>query len=77
MFLPFRPTVPGPGRQHNEPFLAQVFSETTLSFASLEPLIDFLAYLEPELRLKTAFLTKIKKLQEKGDLPSNSKLGQL
>jgi len=40
----------GPGRQSNGPILGlKFFLETRLSSESLEPLIDFLAYLGPKL----------------------------
>jgi len=41
----------GPGCQPSEPFLTS-FLVATLSSESLEPLIDFLAYLGPKLWLK-------------------------
>jgi len=40
-------------------FFAQVFVETRLSSESLEPLIGFLAYLEPKLCHKTQKVVKI------------------
>jgi len=51
------PSLRGPGRQSNESIVSLKFcSETRLSYESLEPLIDFLAYLE----LKN-YTTKTKK----------------
>jgi len=38
---------------------AQVFVETRLSYGSLEPLIDFLAYLEPKLCHKNQKVVKL------------------
>jgi len=46
----FWPTLRGHGRQSNEPiFSLKFFFKTRLSSESLEPLIGFLAYLEPKL----------------------------
>jgi len=72
MILPFWPNLPGPWRQTNEPFFRiKPCLETRLTFASLEPLIDFLANLEPELWPKKPIFHKNKKLQETCDFPSN------
>jgi len=62
MFSPFWPSLPGLGRQPNEPFLAHLFLETGLKSASLEFLIGFLSYLETKLRLKNPIFDKNKKL---------------
>jgi len=46
----FRPSLRGPGRQSNWPIVSlKLFLETRLSYKSLEPLIDFLAYLDQKL----------------------------
>ena len=45
--------------------LAEVFLESKISSESLEPLIDFLAYLEPKLWQKKQFLAKIKKFHKR------------
>jgi len=42
----FWPILPGPGRQPNGPFMAEVFLKSRLSSESLEPLIGILPYLE-------------------------------
>ena len=48
-----------PGRELNEPFFVLKFClETRLSSESLEPLIGFLAYLEPKLWLKNTLFDK-------------------
>ena len=56
MFFKFLPTLPGLRRQSNESFIwlkkfiwLKLFLKTTRSSASLEPMIDLLACLEPEL----------------------------
>ena len=50
---------PMPGRELNEPFFVLKFClETRLSSESLEPLIGFLAYLEPKLWLKNTLFDK-------------------
>ena len=54
-------------------FLAQVFLETGIWSESLELLTGFLANLEQKLWLKKQFLTKIKTLHERYDLPSQGK----
>ena len=44
------PSLRGSGRQSNEPTVSLKFClETRLSYESLEPLIDFLAYLDQKL----------------------------
>jgi len=45
------PKLRGPGRQSNGPIVSLkfFFLETRLSYESLEPLIDFLAYLDKKL----------------------------
>jgi len=49
-FLFFWPNFCVPADQSNEPILSlKFFFETMLSSESLEPLIGFLAYLEPKL----------------------------
>ena len=48
----------GPGRQPNDPFLAQGCFEARLSSGSLESLIGFYEYLEPTLWLKKHKLSK-------------------
>jgi len=49
----FRPSWRGPGRQSNEPIVSLKFLlKTRLSYESLEPLIDFLAYLDQKLHHK-------------------------
>ena len=54
------PTLPGPGGQSNGPtFWPNLFLETRLSYESLEPLIGFLAYLDPNLCLKNQKVVKI------------------
>jgi len=59
--FPFWRQLSGPVRQANEPFFwFKIFLETRWSSASLKPLIDLLAYLDPELWLKKTFFTKIK-----------------
>jgi len=45
--------------------------ETKRSSASSEPLIDLLAYLEPELWPKNPVLHKIQKLQKKHESPTD------
>ena len=64
MFSRFWPILPRPGRQSNAPFFRSRFFWNWLWSASLEPLIDLLAYLEPNLWLKKQFLTKIKVSQK-------------
>ena len=47
------PSLRGPGRQSNELIVSlKFFLETRLSYESLEPLIDFLAYLDKKLYQK-------------------------
>jgi len=58
MFSLFWPSLPGPERQPNEPFFGHVFLETRLKSKSLEPLIGFLAYLEPKVCLKDLICDK-------------------
>jgi len=65
MFSPFWPSIPGPWRQPNKLFLAQVCLETMLSSAFVEPLIGFLAYLEPKLWLKNPIFDENKKVPRK------------
>ena len=49
------PSLRGPGRESNEPIVSRKFClETRLSYKSLEPLIDFLAYLDQKLHHKKA-----------------------
>ena len=46
-FFFYWPSLRGPGRQSNGPIVSPKFViETRLSYESLEPLIDFLAYLD-------------------------------
>jgi len=59
---------PAPGANPMSQFLVQVFLETRLSAESLEPLIGFLAYLEPKLWPKIQTLVKI-------CTPTNANLG--
>jgi len=67
----FWPTLTGPGRQSHRPkFWRKLFLETTRSPASIEPLLDLLACLEPKLWPKTAFCPKIRKLQKMHEFPS-------
>ena len=59
VFFPFWRNLPGSGRQTNELiFWLKVFFESRLSIGSLEPLIGFLAYLEPKLWLKNRVFDK-------------------
>jgi len=54
------PTLPGLRRQCNEPmFSLMLFWETRLSSKSLEPLIDFLAYLQPKLWITNQKVVRI------------------
>ena len=53
------PTLHGPGRPSNGPtFWPKYFYETRLSHESLEPLIDFLAYLDEQLCHKNQKVVK-------------------
>jgi len=62
-FATFWPSSPGRGRQDREAFFWIKFVlETRLRSASSEPLIDFLAYLEPKLWHKIQKLVKISTL---------------
>jgi len=62
VFLDFWPTLTGPERQSNgSKFYYKLFLETTWSSASIDPLIDLLACLEPTLWPKNHFATKIRK----------------
>jgi len=54
--------------------LAQFFWETRPKSASLEPLIDLLAYLEPKLGFKNPVFDKIQKVSKKYNLFSQGKL---
>jgi len=51
------PSLRGPGRQSNEPIIRSSFSR--LSYESLEPLIDFLAYLDQNVCHKNQKVDKI------------------
>ena len=54
------PSLRGPGRQSNELIVSlKFFLETRLSYESLEPLIDFLAYLDQKLYHKNQRVVKI------------------
>jgi len=54
------PSLRGPGRQSKEPIVSLKFLlETWLSHESLEPLIDFLAYLDQKLCHKNQKVVKI------------------
>ena len=56
----FRPSLRGPGCQSNEPIVSlKFFVEARLSYESLEPLIDFLAYLDQKLCHKKQKVVKI------------------
>jgi len=60
VFTLFWPSLPGPGRRPNGPFVGlKVLLKTKSKFASIEPLIDFLAYQERKLWLINRKLTKI------------------
>jgi len=66
MVLPFWPSSPGPGRQPNKTFFgSSFFLETRLRSESLEPLIVFLAYLEPKWWLKNSIFDKNTKVPRK------------
>jgi len=54
-------------------FMVQVLLETRLQSASLEPLIDLLAYLEPKLWLKNPIFDKIQNVSKRYNLPSQGK----
>jgi len=57
VFSVFWPTLTGPGRQSHRPkFCRKLFLETTRSPASIEPLLDLLACLEPTLWPKNPIL---------------------
>ena len=54
------PSLRGPGRESNEPIVSRKFClETRLSYKSLEPLIDFLAYMDQRLFHKNQKVVKI------------------
>ena len=70
MLLNFWPTLTGPGRQSNQPFLwLKLWLETKRSSASLEHLIDLLACLQPELSQKPHCAQKSKKCRKSVSLP--------
>ena len=59
VFVFFWPTLHGPGRPSNGPtFWPKYFCETRQSHESLEPLIDFLAYLDEKLCHKNRKVVK-------------------
>jgi len=58
VFCVFSLMLPGPGRQPNEPFFGSSFFYFRVSSESLEPLVGFLAYLEPKLWIKKQKLVK-------------------
>jgi len=59
VFVFLWPTLHGPGRPSNGPtFWAKYFYETRLSHESLEPLIDFLTYLDEKLCHKNQKVVK-------------------
>jgi len=54
------PSLRGPGHQSNEPIVSLKFLlETSLSYESLEPLIDILAYLDQNLYHRKQKMAKI------------------
>jgi len=57
-------------------FWLKIVLETRRSSASLEPLIDLLAYLEPELWPQNPFCTKKQKLQKKRESPAGGLRGR-
>ena len=60
LFSFYWPSLRGPGRQSNESIVSlKFFLETRLSYESLEPLIDFLAYLDKKLYQKKQKVVKI------------------
>jgi len=60
MFSCFGLSLPGPGRQLNEPFFGlSFFLESRLSSESLEPFIGFLVYLDAKLWLKNKKSVKL------------------
>jgi len=66
MFLQFLVNLPGPGPQPNEPYFFIKFCfDTRPKSASLELLINFLAYLEAELWLKNPVFDKNRKVSQK------------
>ena len=63
--LDFRPILTGPGRQSNGPKCwLKLCLETAWSPASIKPLIDLLACLEPKLWPQTIFYLQNQKMQE-------------
>ena len=65
VFSVFWPTLTGPGRQsHGPKFWRKLFLGTTQSLASIEPLLDLLACLEPKLWPKNSILPQNQKIAE-------------